>query len=660
MKIADLFVKLGLKKDEFDKGINNAKQQVGGFGGMVSKVGGLLSAAFVATGIIAFAKSAIDSYNKVAQANAKMNAVIKATGGVAGVSATYVKQLTGELKRITLYSGTELTNAAAVLLTFPKVTKDIFKDALTQAANMSAVLGGDLQSSIIQIGKALNSPQIGLTALRRSGVSFTEQQVAMIKSLVASGKQLEAQKIILQELNTEFGGAAQSIAKSGIGAWTMLQKEVKAVTVAFGEAIAESKIFKDVLSTLGNAAVGIKKLLSGSTIDASMDGAKDWASEFVKTLPKDMGEAKSAIKNEMDALQILIDDYAAAIKKETSGVFNNIQLFNPYSGQAKSVDALRKNLQLYENQFLLLQKALVELKPFVKREDLTLQQQYNLAIDDFNARISEAKEAARQADPGLPFIEATKAVAELKKELEDFIKTYAKIPQRPLPIAPMTGGRGVEFGETPSDYFPTTLTNGKFENFIADDFFKPDNALKGIDRFFKELRKRIKEQQDIVDKDWKNFNAEFKISIENGLGSVGASLFAGIGELVAGATTSEDFGKNILLTVGNFMQQLGELFLTMGIHMALANAAIKLGPIGAPLLIAAGAGLIAAGAAISGLTSKGLSGSSTSSASGYSSSGYSGASASQTLQGSVTFELQGNKLAGVLNNTNERNRLMRG
>jgi hypothetical protein len=73
---------------------------------------------------------------------------------------------------------------------------------------MSVALGSDPTKAAMQLGKALNDPVKGITALSKAGVSFTKEQKDQIKGLVKHGKTLEAQKIILHELGKEFGGAA--------------------------------------------------------------------------------------------------------------------------------------------------------------------------------------------------------------------------------------------------------------------------------------------------------------------------------------------------------------------------------------------------------------------------------------------------------------------
>jgi hypothetical protein len=111
---------------------------------------------------------------------------------------------------------------------------------------MSAALGQDLQGSIIMIGKALNDPIQGVTALRRVGVSFTQSQMEMIQSLVDSNQTLEAQKLILGELQTEFGGAAEAMGDTFTG-------QVNKLKVAFGnlgEAIG-TKMLPGITAALG-------------------------------------------------------------------------------------------------------------------------------------------------------------------------------------------------------------------------------------------------------------------------------------------------------------------------------------------------------------------------------------------------------------------------
>jgi hypothetical protein len=83
---------------------------------------------------------------------------------------------------------------------------------MASAMNNGVVDANGLKAANIQLGKALNDPVKGVTALSKVGVSFTAQQKEQIKTLVASGNTLGAQKIILGEVGKEFGGAAAAAA----------------------------------------------------------------------------------------------------------------------------------------------------------------------------------------------------------------------------------------------------------------------------------------------------------------------------------------------------------------------------------------------------------------------------------------------------------------
>lgn len=142
----------------------------------------------------------------------QLNAVLKSTGGIAGVTAEAAIELADAMQQVTNFDNEAVLSAENLLLTFTKISKDIFPDATEIVLDMSTALGQDLKSSAIQLGKALQDPILGVTALRRVGVSFSESQVEFIQSLVDSGKQLEAQQYILKELQTEFGGSARAAA----------------------------------------------------------------------------------------------------------------------------------------------------------------------------------------------------------------------------------------------------------------------------------------------------------------------------------------------------------------------------------------------------------------------------------------------------------------
>jgi hypothetical protein len=188
-------------------------------GVFASSVAGLATGFAAVAGIKVFAGFIADAResNKIARITAQ---AIKSTGGAANVSAGQVGNLAEAISNKTGKDDEAIQSGENLLLTFTNIRNeagkgnDIFNQAsaaivdMTAALNNGEVSSSGLKASSIQLGKALNDPIKGVTALRKVGVSFTEQQTKQIKKLVESGKTLDAQKIILRELGKEFGGAA--------------------------------------------------------------------------------------------------------------------------------------------------------------------------------------------------------------------------------------------------------------------------------------------------------------------------------------------------------------------------------------------------------------------------------------------------------------------
>jgi hypothetical protein len=143
---------------------------------------------------------------------------IKSTGGAANVSAKEVARLSTAISNKTGVDDEQIQSGANLLLTFTNIrnglgkNNKIFDKANQTVTDMSAALGQDTKSSAIQLGKALNDPVKGITALSRVGVAFTDDQKNQIKTMTENGNRMGAQKVILAELKKEFGGAAEAMA----------------------------------------------------------------------------------------------------------------------------------------------------------------------------------------------------------------------------------------------------------------------------------------------------------------------------------------------------------------------------------------------------------------------------------------------------------------
>ena len=155
----------------------------------------------------------------------QLNAVLKSTRHAAGLTAIELKNMASEMQMLTAFGDEEVLSMQNLLLTFKNIKGDEFKRATMAVLDLSTAMGQDLKSSAIQVGKALNDPKIGLTALQRVGITFSDSQKKLIKDLTETGRVAEAQRIIFKELESQFGGSAKAATNSFGGALAQLKNK---------------------------------------------------------------------------------------------------------------------------------------------------------------------------------------------------------------------------------------------------------------------------------------------------------------------------------------------------------------------------------------------------------------------------------------------------
>ena len=221
----NLSVKLSLNDKQFQSGLKKATRSIKKFGSSMKRTGQTLSRNLTLP-LVAFGAASIAAFDKQQKAIAQVEAGIKSTGGAAGLTSKQLQRMASELQGKTLF-GDEviLKDATAQLLTFTNIAGEQFARTQVAALNLATRLDGDLKSSSIQLGKALNDPIANLSALSRSGIQFSEEQKKVIKELAETNRLAEAQTLILDELDKQYGGAAEAAAQAGAGGLKQLQNQ---------------------------------------------------------------------------------------------------------------------------------------------------------------------------------------------------------------------------------------------------------------------------------------------------------------------------------------------------------------------------------------------------------------------------------------------------
>lgn len=218
-------VKVTLKSVWDDKGVRDAQKELGNLGRGIGVAFGAATAAVAgATAVMAqFASKAVTAAEDVRQADNRLGQVAESMGLFGAQTQEVTNRLISlaEANEVNLATDAETIKLAqAKLLTFKELAGSAdeaggaFDRATMAALDLAAAGFGSAETNATQLGKALQDPIKGLTALTRSGVTFTAEEKKKIKALVETGKTLEAQDMILKAIETQVGGTAAATAKS--------------------------------------------------------------------------------------------------------------------------------------------------------------------------------------------------------------------------------------------------------------------------------------------------------------------------------------------------------------------------------------------------------------------------------------------------------------
>jgi len=239
----------------------------------------------------------------------------ESTGGTVGRSVDQIVADARRLQNVTIFGDEQIIQAQALLITFTGIMESQLDRATRAALDLSTRMDQDLRSSVVQIGKALNDPVANLGALGRSGIQFSESQKDLIKYLAGSNRLMQAQDIILVELERQFGGSAQAARETFGGS-------LQGLTNAFGDLLEGNgrgglndarmaveqltAILQDPATAQGITAFVGAAITSFSTlleiISKTVTGIQDVAREIARLAtggPKLLAQQREDIKAEM-------------------------------------------------------------------------------------------------------------------------------------------------------------------------------------------------------------------------------------------------------------------------------------------------------------------------------------------------------------------------
>lgn len=253
---------------------------------------------------------------ETARVQGQLNAVLASTRGISGQTVESVNALAQSIEQQTRISAEAAVAGQSMLLTFTNIGGEVFPRAtqtlldMATAMNQGATPSAEqLSQQAIQLGKALNDPVAGVSALSRVGVTFTDAQKKQIETMVEAGNVAGAQALILRELETEFGGSAAA-AEAAAGGF----EAARDVFDDFFQAITDRLLpgVNELFATFArsDAAEGIRNL--GSLIGDYLAGALSWLTDVgIPALIGGWNQIAPAVNAALDVLNSVGDVLSA-------------------------------------------------------------------------------------------------------------------------------------------------------------------------------------------------------------------------------------------------------------------------------------------------------------------------------------------------------------
>ncbi|NIU83403.1 MAG: hypothetical protein GWN64_07970 [Candidatus Thorarchaeota archaeon] len=349
------------------------------------------------------------------KAEQQLEARLKSTGQAAGLTFKELTKMASGLQKVTTFGDEAIIGAQNILLTFTKIGKDVFPNATETVLNMATAFGTDLKAASIQLGKALQDPIQGVTALRRVGVQLSDEQTEQIKNFVELNDIASAQKIILSELETQVGGAARASAE-GIGRFEQFGNAIGDL----GERIAT----KFLPPFIKFAEFGLRLLGDNEDLTESTESLTATYEEWQKAIKATTGDL-SGLSEEQKALNELqaanaelkffeqLEEINDGYRKQQKEIANTRE-------ETRELTVFLEGLRTQENKTAKDRKLIAEFELEIAKNKATLRKQNeeleqsitNLAIAEINLDDVNVKSlVSNQA--------LAKAIAERVKQIKD-------------------------------------------------------------------------------------------------------------------------------------------------------------------------------------------------------------------------------------------------
>lgn len=271
-------LKLNLLADvsNFNKELGGVQGKLKGFQNSLKQAGQVATIAL--GGLAAAGFTAVKAAEEVAVANARLDNILTSMG---------YKEAT---KRVTDYAqALEVSSAVdaevikltqAKLATFKNLTATVneaggaFDRATVAALDMAAAGFGTAEGNAVQLGKALEDPIKGITALAKSGITFTKEQKNLIKAMVETSDASAAVAVGIFDTENAYNSFIKEADKANMSAEDIAKTLTQDLTPAEAKLFDQLRSTSDILGAQDMVLQAIEMQVGGTAEATATSSAK--------------------------------------------------------------------------------------------------------------------------------------------------------------------------------------------------------------------------------------------------------------------------------------------------------------------------------------------------------------------------------------------------
>ena len=191
-------------------------------------------------GVVAVSKDLISTYSVQEQAEVRLEATLRATGSAIGMSSKELRDLASSFQEVTTYGDEAIIEVEKLFVASGSISRQALPRATEAVLDLAAAMGEDLNASAKRLAKALADPKSNLDSLKDANIQLSDAQKEEIKQLQEQGDLMGAQSIILEKVESSYGGIAKALADTDTGKLTQISNVWGDIKEGLGKGLLDS------------------------------------------------------------------------------------------------------------------------------------------------------------------------------------------------------------------------------------------------------------------------------------------------------------------------------------------------------------------------------------------------------------------------------------